>query len=130
MLGHPFFERAGEHAGIDLQHEVDDIILRARKGNIEHLDLNDLAGELNKSVGIYIDPANEEFRQRLMDVLQQNDWVREVSPTGQIVIKSAEEFQPEQGQEPGEEIKMGQEEQEKKVQKIASKNVKDKGGEL
>ena len=124
MLGRPFSVYEG--TAVELQYAVDDIILRARKGNIESLNLQDLAGELNKSVGIYIDPEDPEFRQTLIDVLEQNDWVQQVAPTGKIIIKKANEFQPNAGQEPGEEMQKGRDEQTAKVQKIASKNVKDK----
>lgn len=125
MLGYSFSVHEG--TANELQYAVDDIILRARKGNIESLDLHDLAGELNKSVGIYIDADDPEFRQTLIDVLQQNDWVQQVAPTGKILIKKANEFQPIDA-EPGEEVQKGRDEQEKKVQKMASKNVKDKAG--
>ena len=127
LLGHPLV--LTETTSIELQYVVDDIILRARRGNIKELGLQDLAGELNKTVGIYIDPNNGEFRQRLTDVLLKNDWVREVSPTGKVVIKEPGEFQPEQGTEPGEEVQKTRDEQERKAQKIASKNVKSAGEE-
>ena len=126
MIGYPFSIYEG--IAIELQNAVDDIILRARKGNIKSLNLRDLAGELNKSVGIYIDPDDPEFRQTLIDVLEQNDWVQQVAPTGKIIIKKANEFQPNEGKEPGEEMQKGRDEQSKKVQKMAAKNVKAKAG--
>lgn len=126
MLGYPFSIYEG--TAIELQNAVDDIILRARKGNIENLNLRDLAGELNMSVGIYIDPNDPEFRQTLIDVLEQNDWVQQIAPTGKIILKKANEFQPNAGKEPGEEMQKGREEQTKKVQKLAAKNIKDKAG--
>lgn len=125
MLGRPFSVYEG--TAIELQNAVDDIILRARKGNIESLNLEDLAGELNKTVGIFIDPNDPEFRQTLMDVLEQNDWVQQVAPTGKIIIKKADEFQPTDA-EPGEEVQKGRDEQSKKVQKMAAKNVKANAG--
>jgi len=126
LLGHPLIVEGDD---VELQHAIDDIILRARRGNIRHLDLHDLAGELSKSVGIFIDPNNEEFKQKLIDVLQQNDWVSEVWPTGKIVIKAPGEFQPGD-EEPGDEIEQARDDQRAKVQKIAAKRVKDQGGEL
>lgn len=126
MLGYPFSIYEG--TAIELQNAVDDIILRARKGNIENLNLRDLAGELNMSVGIYIDPNDPEFRQTLIDVLEQNDWVQQVAPTGKIILKKANEFQPNASNEPGEEMQKGRDEQTKKAQKIASKNIKDRAG--
>ncbi len=131
LLGYPFSIYEG--TAIELQNAIDDILLRARKGNIQNLNLMDLAGELSKSVGIYIDPRDPEFKQTLIDVLTQSDWVEHVAPTGKIVLKKAGEFQPGAGKEPGEEVEKNRKEQERKVQKIASKNVKDKatgGGEL
>lgn len=124
LLGHPLVVEGDD---LELQYAIDDIILRARRGNIESLDLRDLAGELSKAVGIYIDPNNEEFKQRLIDVLQQNDWVSEIQPTGKIVMKVPGEFQPG-SEEPGNEIEQARDEQHAKVAKIASKNVKN-GGE-
>lgn len=127
LLGHPLVVEGDD---VELQYAIDDIILRARKGNITEINLRDLAGELSKAVGIYIDPDNEEFKQKLMDVLQQNDWVAEVQPTGKIVIKSPDEFQPAfGGGEPGDEIEQARDDQHAKAQKIASKNIKNKGGE-
>ena len=126
LLGYPL--ALSETTSVEMQDAVDDIILRARKGNVTNLSLLDLAGEISKVVGIYIDPTNEEFKQRLMDVLLQNDWVREVSPSGRIVIKTPDEFQPGQ-EEPGQEIEKSRDDQRNKVQKVAMKNVQNAGEE-
>lgn len=128
LLGHPILVEGDD---VELQYAIDDIILRARKGNVADLDLRDLAGELSKTVGIFIDPDNDEFKQKLITVLQQNDWISEVHPTGKIVIKTPDEFQPAAGGgEPGDEIEQARNDQQAKVQKLAAKNVKDKGGEI
>ncbi len=124
LLGHPLVIEGDD---VELQYAIDDIILRARKGGVTELNLLDLAGELSHMVGIFIDPQNEEFKEKLMSVLQQNDWVSEVNPTGKIVIKTPGEFQPGGAGEPGDEIEQVRNDQHAKAQKIASKNVKNGG---
>jgi len=125
LLGHPLVIEGDD---VELQYAIDDIILRARKGGVTELNLVDLAGELDHMVGTFIDPRNPEFKEKLMSVLEQNDWVSEVHATGKIVIKTPGEFQPGGAEEPGDEIEQARDDQEAKVAKIASKNVRN-GGE-
>lgn len=113
-----------EDGAIELQHEIDDIILRARKGEIYELTLDDITGELNKSrPELYIDPRDEEFKQTLIDVLQQSDWISHADPGGRVVLKKPEEMLPGE-EEPGSEMQRAQDRQHDKVQKNAMKDVR------
>ena len=48
-----------ENDAIKLQHAVEDILLRARKGNIPELNLADIAGEVS-TINMYIDPDDTD----------------------------------------------------------------------
>ncbi len=120
--------RLVERGDIELQHAVEDILLRARKGNIPELDFSDIIGELNKTrPEMYINPNDEEFKQTLIDVLQQSDWVQHADPSGTVTMKKPGEVTPG-SEEPGAEVKQAQDRQHDKAQKTAMSNVK--SGEL
>lgn len=114
-----------ERGDIDLQNDIEDILLRARKGNIPELGLSDIVGELNKMrPEVYIDPNDEEFRQTLVGVLQQSDWVKHADPSGSVILKKPEEMLPSD-EDPGEEVQKAEDIQHAKAQKFAMKNVRD-----
>ncbi len=117
-----------ERGDIELQQAVEDILLRARTGNIPELNLADIAGELDKmhSYDGYIDPHDGEFIQTLIGVLQQSDWVKHADPSGRVVLKSPEEMIPND-EEPGDEVEQAQDKQHDKAEKTAMQNIK-KGG--
>ena len=135
LIGHPLIleDPFAEHSV--LAHAVDDLILRARKGQIPKLNFRDISVELNKAQpSLYINPEDPEFKNSLMQYLQQNNWVSQVMPTGDVVFKTADELQVgSEGEPAGEELEKEREEQSKKAGKIASKGVKDRAknrGEL
>lgn len=114
-----------EDADIELQHAVEDILLRARKGNIKNLNLDDIIGELNKTFlgSIYLNPNDEEFKQDLTNILRQSDWVSGVMPTGSVTLKDPSEV-GDTVTEPGDEIQRQQDRQQQQVQRSAMQKVK------
>ena len=107
-----------------LQQELEDIILRARKGNISMLDIDDVIGELNMSIdGFYLDMRDEEGKQKIIDILRSGDWVEQVLPNGKIKIKHPGSI-PHDDTEVGDEAQKSEDERKRKAQKIAMKNVK------
>jgi len=110
----------------ELRDDIDDILLRARIGNIPNLNINDLAGELNKSTEIYINPRDPEFKNNLINYLQKSDVVKGISPTGNIILKKIGGKDKPDKSKPGNEIEKERNKLKQKVQKTASKNVRDK----
>lgn len=122
--------RLVERGDIELQHDVDDILLRAWESKIPELNLGDIAGELSKmhAGDGFINPRDDAFKQELIDVIQKSDLVQHVD-TGRVVLKKPGDMTPS-GEEPGEEIKKVQDKQHDKNQKTAMKNIKSGGNEL
>lgn len=114
-----------ERGDIDLQHDVEDILLRAERGNIEMLGLSDIIGELNHlNTSIYLDPRDEAFKQSLVDVLEQNALVDHIDPsTGSVVLRKPGDMQSDM-EEPESEVDKEQDKQHDKSEKIAMKNVR------
>ncbi len=111
-----------ERGDIDLQNDIEDILLQARKNNIRELTLAYIAGELN-DINMYISPNDEEFKKTLVDVLQQNDWVEYADVSGKVIMKNPEEMGPDY-EDPGEDMIKNQEKRSVRAEKTAMKNIK------
>ncbi len=113
-----------ERGDIELQHDVEDILLMARKNGMAQLNFIDIIGELNHlNPNMFLDPRDEEFKQTLIGVLEQSEWVKSADSSGLVIMKGPEDsISGEEG--PGEEAEKEQDKQHDKANKTAMKNVR------
>ena len=136
ILGHPLRFNEDEH-NHHLQYELDDILLRAKQGNMTELSLEQLANEIVMSVqgSMGIQLNDQEFQERIKMILHDDaymDRISEVTPEGRVMLKQPGEFQAGSEDEVGDDAQQTQDEQSAKAQKLASRNVQNRsdGDEL
>lgn len=125
MLIEELLGEDGFAGDVEIQNSLEDILVQLHHQGIKSVGLNDIAGELSKAVGsVQVNPDEPDFLDVLRQSLEQNKWVSSISPTGQVILK--------QSGEEDDEAKKDISKQDRKLQKIASKNLKQKNktGEL
>lgn len=124
LLGYRLQLEDVESIDSDLKYAIDDLILQLRKSNTAEIDFNLFAKELDRAVdGIVVDINDSEFKNVLIQQLEKNDWVKEIT-NDKIVIKKDGDLKLIN--DPGAEMKAARKKQTDKVSKQAMKNVKDK----
>ena len=111
---------------IEIQNALEDILVQLHHQGLEAVHLNDIAGELSKAVdSVQVNPNEPDFIEVLKTALEQNKWVSNVSSTGEVILKKP-------GEEDADDEEKNASKQSNKMQKLASKRVKDrsKAGEL
>lgn len=117
------------NADSQLDQAVDDIILRLRQNGIEKFDVRELANEINTTIdNIYLNPSDPEFRKDLINILQRNDWVTNVSGS-EVYLKQGDDSVGNSS-DAGSELKKVRDKQHIKAQKTASKNIKRKSRQV
>lgn len=110
-----------------IANAVSDIVLGLRQRNIDEVGLNDIAGEVSKMIDIYVDPNGVEFKDTIRQNLLNTEWVDDVTGSGVVVLKKQTGF--DHNGKLGQNAEKAKDQQKKKVQKLASKNLKDRNRE-
>ena len=132
LLGREFaLEDEMLSGNVELQKAVDDILLILRKRNHNEVSLSDIANELRMSTNthVYINPNDPEFKSTLIDTLQRNDWVEDIV-ADTVRIKRGDDISIGAGNEVGDAAAAEEKRRKEKVNKIASKNIRDKANNI
>jgi len=128
LLGREFaLEDEMLSGNVELQKAIDDILLVLRKRNHNEVSLSDIANELRMSTNthVYINPNDPEFKSTLIDTLQRNDWVEDIV-ADTVRIKRGDDISIGSDNEAGDAAEAEEERRKEKVNKIASKDIRDK----
>ncbi len=128
LLGREFaLEDEMLSGNVELQKAVDDILLILRKRNHNEVSLSDIANELRMSTNthVYINPNDPEFKSTLIDTLQRNDWVEDIV-ADTVRIKRGDDISIGADNEVGDAAAAEEKRRKEKVNKIASKDIRDK----
>ena len=131
LLGREFaLEDEMLSGNVELQKAVDDILLILRKRNHNEVSLSDIANELRMSTNthVYINPNDPEFKSTLIDTLQRNDWVEDIV-ADTVRIKRGDDISIGSDNEAGDAAEAEEKRRKEKVNKIASKDIRDRAND-
>ena len=112
---------------VELQKAVDDIVLLLRKRNFDKISLGDIANELRMATKgqVYLNPNDPEFKSTLIDALKTNDWVEDIV-ADTVRIRRGDDISIGADNEVGDAAAAEEKKRKEKVNKLATKDIKDK----